>query len=83
MTPQNLQTLLDFFKALSNESRLKLLGVLAQRECSVEELAALLHLKASTISHHLTKLKEHGPSQPQSAGQYTPLSPQFRTTGIP
>ena len=58
MTPQNLQTLLDFFKALSNESRLKLLGVLAQRECSVEELAALLHLKAPTISHHLTKLKE-------------------------
>jgi hypothetical protein len=30
MTPQNLQTLLDFFKALSNESRLKLLGVLAR-----------------------------------------------------
>lgn len=58
MTPQNLQTLLDFFKALSNESRLKLLGVLAQRECSVEELAALLHLKAPTISHHLTKLKD-------------------------
>jgi DNA-binding transcriptional ArsR family regulator len=58
MTPQNLQTLLDFFKALSNESRLKLLGVLARRECSVEELAALLHLKAPTISHHLTKLKE-------------------------
>lgn len=58
MTPQNLQTLLDFFKALSNESRLKLLGVLAHRECSVEELAALLHLKAPTISHHLTKLKD-------------------------
>jgi hypothetical protein len=58
MAPQNLQTLLDFFKALSNESRLKLLGVLAQRECSVEELAALLNLKAPTISHHLAKLKE-------------------------
>ena len=28
------------------------------RECSVEELAALLHLKAPTISHHLTKLKD-------------------------
>lgn len=57
MTSQNLQTLLDFFKVLSNESRLKLLGVLAQRECSVEELAALLHLKAPTVSHHLAKLK--------------------------
>ncbi|MGB8701229.1 MAG: metalloregulator ArsR/SmtB family transcription factor [Thermosynechococcaceae cyanobacterium] len=57
MASQNLQTLLDFFKVLSNESRLKLLGVLAQRECSVEELAALLHLKAPTVSHHLAKLK--------------------------
>jgi DNA-binding transcriptional ArsR family regulator len=57
MAPQNLQTLLEFFKALSNESRLKLLGILAQRECSVEELAALLHLKEPTVSHHLAKLK--------------------------
>ncbi|HAX76903.1 MAG TPA: ArsR family transcriptional regulator [Cyanobacteria bacterium UBA11372] len=57
MSPQNLQTLLDFFKALSNESRLKLLGILAQRECSVEELAALLDLKPPTVSHHLAKLK--------------------------
>jgi DNA-binding transcriptional ArsR family regulator len=57
MASQSLQTLLDFFKILSNESRLKLLGVLAQRECSVEELAALLHLKAPTVSHHLAKLK--------------------------
>lgn len=58
MSPQNLQALLDFFKALSNESRLKLLGILAKQECSVEELAALLHLKEPTVSHHLAKLKE-------------------------
>jgi DNA-binding transcriptional ArsR family regulator len=57
MPPQNIQTLLDFFKALNNESRLKLLGILAQQECSVEELAALLKLKEPTVSHHLTKLK--------------------------
>jgi DNA-binding transcriptional ArsR family regulator len=57
MAPQNLQALLEFFKALSHESRLKMLGILAQRECSVEELAALLHLKPPTVSHHLAKLK--------------------------
>jgi DNA-binding transcriptional ArsR family regulator len=57
MAPQSLQALLEFFKALSNESRLKLLGILAQRECSVEELAALVHLKPPTVSHHLAKLK--------------------------
>ncbi len=58
MTQPNFQTLLDFFKALSNESRLKLVGLLAQREHSVEELAAMLQLKEPTVSHHLTKLKE-------------------------
>jgi DNA-binding transcriptional ArsR family regulator len=57
MSPETMQALLEFFKALGNESRLKLLGILAQRECSVEELAALLQLKEPTVSHHLTKLK--------------------------
>jgi len=58
MSHPEFQTLLSFFKALSNESRLKLVGILAQREYSVEELAALLQLKEPTISHHLSKLKE-------------------------
>lgn len=58
MMQADFQTLLSFFKALANESRLKLVGILAQRECSVEELATLLQLKEPTISHHLTKLKE-------------------------
>jgi hypothetical protein len=57
MSPETMQALLEFFKALGNESRLKLLGILAQRECSVEELAALLQLKEPTVSHHLAKLK--------------------------
>lgn len=58
MSQPEFQTLLNFFKALSNESRLKLVGILAQREYSVEELAALLQLKEPTVSHHLSKLKE-------------------------
>src|SRR5437588_7651709 len=59
MTQQDeFQTLLQFFKALADETRLKLLGILANREYSVEELAAFLQLKAPTVSHHLAKLKE-------------------------
>jgi len=58
MSYPEFQTLLSFFKALSNESRLKLVGILAQREHSVEELAALVQLKEPTVSHHLSKLKE-------------------------
>jgi hypothetical protein len=48
------------FKALADESRLKLLGVLAQREASVDQLAVLLELRAPTVSHHLAKLKAIG-----------------------
>ena len=60
MATDELQTLLRFFNALANENRLKVLGILANRECSVEELATLLDLKAPTVSHHLSKLKELG-----------------------
>lgn len=58
MTVPQFETLLAFFKALANESRLKLMGLLAQREHSVEEMAALLQLKEPTVSHHLAKLKQ-------------------------
>lgn len=58
MQQDQLQTLLRFFKALADESRLKIVGILAKQECSVEELAALLQLKEPTVSHHLGKLKE-------------------------
>ena len=52
--------LLTFFKALSDANRLKIVGLLAQRDYSVEELAALLELRPPTISHHLSKLSEVG-----------------------
>ena len=58
MAAADFHMLLRFFKVLANESRLKLVGILAQRECSVEELATLLELKEPTVSHHLNKLKE-------------------------
>ncbi len=58
MSQEEFQTLLLFFKALADENRLKMIGILAEQECSVEELAAMLHLKAPTVSHHLAKLKE-------------------------
>ncbi|MDY6897445.1 MAG: metalloregulator ArsR/SmtB family transcription factor [Cyanobacteriota bacterium] len=57
MKNEKLQNMLRFFKALADESRLKIIGILATQECSVEELAVLLELKEPTISHHLTKLK--------------------------
>jgi hypothetical protein len=53
-------TLLAFFKALADESRLKIIGLLAQREHSVQELADRLGLREPTVSHHLAILKAQG-----------------------
>ncbi len=58
MPEEEFQALLQFFKVLADENRLKLLGILANSEQGVEELAAKLQLKAPTVSHHLAKLKE-------------------------
>ena len=52
--------LLTFFKALADANRLKIVGLLAQKGHSVEELAAILDLRPSTVSHHLSKLAEAG-----------------------
>jgi predicted transcriptional regulator len=52
--------LLSFFKALADANRLKIVGLLAQQPYSVEQLAAMLHLRPSTVSHHLAKLSEAG-----------------------
>jgi len=52
------EELVTFFKALADSNRLKIVGLLAEKPYSVEELAALLKLKPSTVSHHLSKLAE-------------------------
>jgi hypothetical protein len=54
------EELLAFYKALADANRLKIVGLLAGRSYSVEELAALLDLRPSTVSHHLAKLAEAG-----------------------
>jgi len=60
MSSVEFTNLLSFFKVLSDESRLKIIGSLASKERSVDELASLLGLRPPTVSHHLSKLKEIG-----------------------
>ena len=62
---------LFFFKALADSNRLKIVGLLARHSYSVEELAALLDLKASTISHHLSKLTQAGLVTARAEGYYS------------
>jgi len=51
--------LLTALKALSDASRLRIVGLLAEgRKMSVEELAAALSLTPGTVVHHLKRLRE-------------------------
>ena len=64
------EELLSFYKALADANRLKIVGLLAGRSYSVEELAALLDLRPSTVSHHLAKLAEAGLVTAQAESYY-------------
>jgi hypothetical protein len=63
--------LVAIFKALADASRLKIIGLLAQQPYTVEQLAAMLELKASTISHHLSRLAEAGLVSAKAEGYYS------------
>src|ERR1700756_5424278 len=60
--------LLRFFKSLADESRLKIIGLLASTEHNVQDLAKLLKLKEPTVSHHLAFLREAGLVQMRTDG---------------
>jgi len=60
MDQPTFDSLLAFFKALGDKSRLKIVGALANREYSVGELAETLELREPTVSHHLARLREVG-----------------------
>lgn len=52
--------ILDFLKALADESRLNLLRILNEDEFTVGDLAQKINLGEPTVSHHLTRLREVG-----------------------
>ena len=60
MSPETIETVVPLLKLLANESRLRLIGIVADGEQSVGSLAQRLALTEATISHHLTKLAGAG-----------------------
>jgi hypothetical protein len=58
MEPQAPEIMLQFCKAMADESRLKIVGLLSTAEHSVQQLASMLELKEPTVSHHLAVLKQ-------------------------
>src|SRR5208337_787018 len=55
---QSPEIMLQFCKAMADESRLKIVGLLSAAEHSVQQLASMLELKEPTFSHHLAVLKQ-------------------------
>lgn len=65
------EELLAFFKALSDANRLKIVALLAKEALSVEQLAEMLDLNSSTVSHHLSKLAKVGLVSAKAEGYYS------------
>ena len=49
-----------YFKTLADDTRIRMVGLLAREENSVRQLASLLSVREPTVSHHLSKLRAVG-----------------------
>ena len=69
--PENktLQNLADFFKIMGDSTRCKLLFALLQNEMCVCDLANVLSMTKSSISHQLSKVKEAGMVKSRRSGK--------------
>ncbi|MFQ5602698.1 MAG: ArsR/SmtB family transcription factor [bacterium] len=66
----NLESLADLLTVASNETRLKILYLLAQEpELCVCDLADVTGMTVSSISHQLSKLRAHGLIRKRREGQ--------------
>jgi DNA-binding transcriptional ArsR family regulator len=60
MTDAHTDQLVRFFKVLGQPQRLAIVGLLARRRHTVEQLAQELGISVSTVSHHLSRLSDAG-----------------------
>jgi hypothetical protein len=70
----NLEARAELFKALGHPVRLLILNLARLKPRHGEELAAILHLKPATISHHLSKLAAVGLLKSEKAQYYQTYS---------
>lgn len=52
-----IQEISQIFKALADPTRIRILYILSQEECSVNHIAEVLELSQSAVSHQLSFLK--------------------------
>ena len=64
----------QLFKAFSDETRLRILNLLAQRECCVCEFQELLRVPQPKISRHLAYLRKSGLVETRKCGKWVTYS---------
>jgi ArsR family transcriptional regulator len=69
-----MQELLNIFKGLSDETRLKLLKILEKGEICVCDLVSVLDMSQPKISFHLNVLKEAGLIRDRKQGKWVHYS---------
>ncbi len=60
LSDEQFDQVLNLLKAMADRSRLKIIGLISDRERTVKDLAELMELKEPTVSSHLSMLKELG-----------------------
>jgi ArsR family transcriptional regulator len=75
------ERLVDIFKALSEDNRLRILSLLLDREMCVCEIEYCLNITQSNASRHLTELKKCGilDSYKEAQWTYYRVSNNFKT----
>jgi ArsR family transcriptional regulator len=68
---QGVSVIVELFKSLSDETRLRILGILLTGEMCVCEIEACLGLSQSNASRHLTTLKQAGILSSRKCSQWT------------
>ncbi|WP_416367261.1 ArsR/SmtB family transcription factor [Paenibacillus sanfengchensis] len=57
LTEEEVESVSQIFKALSDPTRIRLLYLLSQEECSVNHIAEVLDMSQSAVSHQLSFLR--------------------------
>lgn len=57
LQPDTVEYVSQLFKALSDPTRIKILHLLSEEECSVNHIAEVLELSQSAVSHQLSLLR--------------------------
>ena len=75
---RSLSRVADYFKALAEPPRLKLLNALRERERNVTELTELLGCSQANVSKHLSLLATHGFVERNARGPASTIASPIR-----